>query len=74
MKESDFSISLNKVNSYSEYGYIKEVKEVKKKILCEFNLSQGVTKPVYTLDVIQVMNTVYASEMLFCLLAFQNKS
>jgi hypothetical protein len=37
LRYEDFSISSNKVDSDLEYGYKEEVKELKKRVLKEFN-------------------------------------
>jgi hypothetical protein len=72
MKSSDFNISLNKVDHDLEYGYVKEVKEIKKLTLQEFHsLSRDNSKPKTVLDANQVMNAVYIGKLLFSMLGFQ---
>ena len=75
LKYDDFSISFNKVDPVSEFGYKEEVKEFKKQVLREYNtVSNMNTKMASTIDSSEVMNAVYNSELLFSVLGFQNKS
>ena len=74
IKYADFSLSFNKVDSDLEYGYIQEVKELKKRVLCEFNsISDKNIKKTTVLNANQVMNSMYDAELLFTVLGFQNK-
>ena len=58
-----------------DFGYKEEVKELKKRVLQEFNTSSNKNKKHATvLNATQVMNAVYTSELLFSILRFQNKS
>ena len=71
----DVSISFNKVDSDLGYGYHEEVKEIKKRVLREYNsLSSRDRKRASFLNANQVMNALYNSEFLFSVLSFQNKS
>ncbi len=73
MKFKDFSISFNKVDSDLEHGYLEEVKELKKHLLCEFNtISRENSKQKTSLNANKVMNAVYNTEILFSVLGFQN--
>ncbi len=75
LKYEDFSILFNKVDFDLEFGYTEEVKEVKKRVLREYNtLSTESVKEASVLNANQVMNSVYPSELLFSVLGFQNKS
>ena len=75
MRFQDFSISFNKVDSDLEFNYKEDVKDLKKRVLREFNsLSSENVKKSSTLNANQVMNAVYSSELLFSILGFQNKS
>ena len=75
LRFDDFSISFNKVDSDLEFGYREEVKELKKRVLQEYNtLSNKNKKHATVLNATQVMNAVYTSELLFSILGFQNKS
>ena len=57
-----------------EFGYKKEVREIKNCKLCEFNTLQNENrKPSLCLDVVQTFNAVY-TVFLFPVLAFQNKA
>ena len=74
MKFQDFSISFNKVDSDLEYGYNEEVKELKKRVLHEFNmLSKETAKRTTKQNAHQVMNAMYTAELLFSILGFQNR-
>jgi hypothetical protein len=75
MRFQDFLISFNKVDSDLDFSYKEEVKELKKRVLWEFNtLSNENAKKTMTLDANQVMNAVYSAELLFSILGFQSKS
>ncbi len=75
LKYDDFSISFNKVDSDLEFGYEEEVKELKKRVLREYNtLSTENAKQATVLNANQVMNAVYPAKLLFSILGFQNKS
>jgi hypothetical protein len=71
----DFSIKFNKVGTDLEYGYIEEVKELRKRVSREYNtITSDSSKPQSMLNANQVMNSVYNAELLFSVLGFQNKS
>ena len=56
-------------------GYLEEVKELKKKLFCEFNtLSDENSKQASILNANQVMNAVYNADIFCSVLGFQNKS
>ena len=74
IRYADVAITFNKVDSDLEYGYKEEVKEIKKRILREFNnLSSRAVKKTTNLNATQVMNALYNSKFLFSVLGFQNK-
>jgi hypothetical protein len=75
LRYQDFNISFNKVDTDLEYGYLEEVKEVKKRLLREFDsMISGDSKRKTTLNVNETMNAVYNAELLFGIIGFQNKS
>ncbi len=75
LKVPRLHISFNKVDTDLEYGYLEEVKEVKKRLLREFNsLTSGDSKRKTTLNANETMNAVYNAELLFGIIGFQNKS
>ena len=74
IKPQDFSTVFNKVDSDLEIGCKEEVKELKKRVLQEFNsLTNKNVKRATTLNATQVMNAIYNAELLFSVLRFQNK-
>lgn len=71
----DFSISFNKVDSDLEHGYLEEVKELKKHLLCKLNtISRENSKQKTTSNANEVMNAAYNAEIQFSVLSFQNTS
>jgi hypothetical protein len=67
----DFSISFNKVDTDLERGYFEEVKELRKRVLREFDtLSSENTKRKSSLNANEVMNAVYNTDILFSVLTF----
>ena len=71
----DFSIAFKKVDSDLEFGYKEEVKELKKRVLREFNnLFNDNSEKATVFNASQVMNAVYNAELWFSVLGFQNKS
>jgi hypothetical protein len=69
-----FDISINKVDSYFEYVFVEEVKELNERLLHEFNtLSNKNSNQTTILNVNQAMNAVFNAELLFSVIGFQNK-
>jgi hypothetical protein len=67
----DFSIFFNKVDTDLERGYFEEVKELRKRVLREFDtLSSENTKRKSSLNANKVMNAVYNTDILFSVLTF----
>ena len=62
----DCSISFKKLDSNLEFGNREEVKELKKRVLQEYNtLSNKNKKDDTVLNATQVMNAVYTAELIF---------
>jgi len=75
LEYKDFSILFNKVDTDLERGYFEEVKELKKRVLREFDtISSDNAKRKSTLTASEVFNAVYNTDILFSVLTFQNKS
>jgi hypothetical protein len=75
LEYKDFSILFNKVDTDLERGYFEEVKELKKRVLREFDtISSDNSKRKSTLNANEVFNAVYNTDILFSVLTFQNKS
>ena len=71
----DFTISFNKVDTDLERGYFEEIKELRARVLCEFDtLSSENSKRKSSLTANEVFNAVYHTDILFSVLTFQNKS
>ena len=75
LQYNDFTISFNKVDTDLERGYFEEVKELRMRVLREFNtLSSENTKRKSSLNANEVFNAVYNNDILFSVLTFQNKA
>ena len=75
MKRGDFEINFDKVDQDLEHGYFEETKQIKKRILYEFNtICCDNKKPPSRLSAVEVFNAIYTTDVLLPVLAFQNKS
>jgi hypothetical protein len=74
LEYKDFSILFNKVDTDLERGYFEEVKELKKRVLREFDtISSDNSKRKSRLNANEVFYAVYNTDILFSVLTFQNK-
>jgi hypothetical protein len=75
MKQSIFEINFDKVDQDLEHGYFQETKQIRKRILFEYNtICSDNKKPSSRLNAVEIFNAIYTVDVLLPVLAFQNKA